>query len=294
MKTSNEWNLLAAAQRARVCTTAAASAMLLMMNPLSNQASAQDSRAREETFARILPRVERLGFPEFASMLRPDTKRAVIGVTTSGSAHSDTLGVLITHVDAGSPAEKAGIKQGSRITAINGVSLRIAREDAADPELEGLGQRRLSREMTKAAPGDDVELSVLTGSNTQTFKVKTVSAAELYDSPMNSGTYVRSGDGVEKRASLGVSIGSTGNPRDTLGLFISSVITDGPAEQAGVFEGDRIAAINGVDVRVPREDAEDAQSSVARVNRFTRELAKLAPGDKVTLRVYGGGRYREV
>jgi hypothetical protein len=100
--------------------------------------------------------------------------------------------------------------------------------------------------------------------------------------------------GLEKRASLGATIGSTGSLRDTLGIFISSVSTDGPAEKAGVVEGDRIAAINGVDVRVPREDAEDGQASAARVNRFMRELAKLTPGDKATLRVYGGGRYREV
>lgn len=285
-------NLVNVCHRAgtRIAIVAAGAALI----PLVSSASAQDARSREEMLARQFPRIESGSFPEIFSMLKSDAKRAAIGVTTSGSAHSDTMGVLITEVKAGGPADKAGIKDGWRIVAINGVSLRVSREDAADPELEGLGQRRLNREIAKAAPGEEIELRVSSAANTQTLKVKTVSAAQLYDSRMNSGPYVRAIEGAEKRASLGLMIGSSGSLRDTLGLFISSVISDGPAEKAGVFEGDRIAAINGVDVRVPREDLEDAQSSMARVNRFKRELAKLAPGDKATLRVYGGGRFREV
>jgi len=279
-------------RRVGIRTMIAASGAALLINPTHNVLRAQDSRVRDEVFSKMLPRIDSgLLWQNFSFL--GDPKRAALGITMSDGHRSDTLGVLISEITPGGPADKAGIKEGARITAINGVSLRIGADDAADPELSGLGQRRLQREMAKAKPGDEVELRIMNGSTAQTLKVKTVSAGELSTSRMNSGPYVRT-TGAEKRASLGISIGSTGNGRDTLGLFISSVITDGPAEKAGVFEGDRIAAINGVDVRVPHEDAQDAQSSMARVNRFTRELAKLAPGDKVTLRVYGGGRYREV
>jgi hypothetical protein len=66
----------------------------------------------------------------------------------------------------------------------------------------------------------------------------------------------------------------------------------GPAEKAGIFEGDRIAAINGVDVRVRAEDAGDAQIAGARIQRFRREISKAKPGDNVELRVWSDGGYK--
>src|SRR3954469_24487792 len=76
--------------------------------------------------------------------------RAVIGVsTTNGSNSRDTLGVLVSSVRAGSPAEKAGIEEGSRISAINGVSLKLAAPDVGDDQMAGVMSRRLSRELDK-------------------------------------------------------------------------------------------------------------------------------------------------
>lgn len=279
---------------AAVLTTGVCAALLFASS--ASPAGAQDQRAAAEKMAKELTTARgRTIHPEgFVSMLG-GTNRSVIGVTTSsgGNEKADTAGVLIESVTAGSPADKAGIKAGSRITSVNGVNLRVSAIDADDPELQGVGQRRLIREIGKANVGDEVDLRVSTGSTSQSYKVRTVNQADL--NPKR--TYSYSSDdrgGMERRASLGATVGSTGSLRDTLGIFISGVSTGGPAEKAGVIEGDRIAAINGVDVRVPREDAEDGQASLARVNRFMRELAKLAPGDKITLRVYSGGRYREV
>src|SRR3954468_17625755 len=55
-----------------------------------------------------------------------------------------------------------------------------------------------------------------------------------------------SSDPQSPRAALGVVTSSTGTPRDTLGLMITSISRGGPAEKAGLEEGNRIAAINGV------------------------------------------------
>ncbi|MEP6835974.1 MAG: PDZ domain-containing protein [Gemmatimonas sp.] len=278
---------------------ASSASVALLLSPLVQTAGAQASgqaagaaRARAEVMAN-----QRIG-PEglFQNLLSNfgTTNRALIGVTTTSGSRADTLGVLVEDVTAGGPADKAGLKVGSRITAVNGVSLRVSPADTDDPELKDLGQRRLIREIGKAKVGDEVELRVLTGSTTQTLKLKTVSPSDLL--PQRTVSVMPGGrvSGLEKRASIGASIGTTGSVRDTLGIFISSVTTGGPAEKAGVVEGDRIAAINGVDVRVSHEDAEDFRVASARVNRFMRELAKLAPGDKATLRVYSDGKYREV
>jgi hypothetical protein len=96
------------------------------------------------------------------------------------------------------------------------------------------------------------------------------------------------------RATLGVTLSPTGNRRDTLGIFISSVAADGPAERAGVYEGDRIASINGVDVRTQTSDADDPYLAGVAQRRLTLELRKLTPGQRVNLRVWSGGRYKDV
>ncbi|MCU0649869.1 MAG: PDZ domain-containing protein [Gemmatimonadaceae bacterium] len=227
--------------------------------------------------------------PYAISISRGDDQRAVLGIGIGSSSRRDTLGVAVDEVTADGPAAKAGIPEGARLTAINGVSLRISADDADDPELRGLGERRLRRELAKVRPGDDVELKVLADGVTKTMRVKTVAAEELVATPVR-----RMRESLETRPYLGLGVGTSGSVRDTLGLFVSSVTDGGPAEKAGIVEGDRIQSINGVDVRVPREDAGDWSTSSARANRFTRTLRAAKPGDVISLEVISGGRTRSV
>ena len=97
-----------------------------------------------------------------------------------------------------------------------------------------------------------------------------------------------------KRAALGLQLSPTGTLRDTIGVFVARVSPKGPAENAGIVEGDRIVSINGVDLRVNAADAEDSYASAIPARRLTREVAKLLPGNPVTLRVSSGGRIRDV
>src|SRR5258707_212773 len=96
------------------------------------------------------------------------------------------------------------------------------------------------------------------------------------------------------RAAIGVSTSTSGTLRDTLGILITAVTKDGPAEKAGLEEGNRIAAINGVNLRVSRDDAGDRYLSSVKAQRLHREISQLKPGDNVTLSVYSGGRVRDV
>ena len=99
---------------------------------------------------------------------------------------------------------------------------------------------------------------------------------------------------MAKRAALGLELRSTGTRRDTLGVFVEAVTPKGPAETAGIIEGDRIAAINGVDLRTAAADVEDSYTNGLAAHRLTREVQKLTPGNRVTLRIYSGGRFRDV
>jgi hypothetical protein len=99
---------------------------------------------------------------------------------------------------------------------------------------------------------------------------------------------------MAKRAALGLELRTTGTRRDTLGVFVEAVTPKGPAETAGIIEGDRIASINGVDLRTQVGDTEDSYANGLAAHRLGREVQKLTPGARVNLRVYSGGRFRDV
>lgn len=218
-----------------------------------------------------------------------DAPRAVIGVTTTSSATSrDTLGVLVSSVRSGSPAEKAGIEEGNRIAAVNGVSLKLAAADVGEEEIAGSMTRRLTRELDKLKPGDEVTLSIVSEGKTKTVKVKTISPDDLYQT---RSVVRRDSD----RATLGLDVAMTGNARDTIGVFVMSVEDGSPAAKAGIEEGSRIASINGVDVRGRRPtDDDDVVLRTTNVSRLERELAKVKPGDDVDLRVYYNGQFKNL
>jgi predicted metalloprotease with PDZ domain len=220
-----------------------------------------------------------------------DTPRAVIGVTTSSSTGArDTLGLLVSVVTPKSPADKAGIEEGNRIASINGVNLRLAAADLGDPDTERLMGRRLTRELDKLKAGDDVELKVYGSGQMKTVKIKTVDPDSLY----NADRVSFSRDDWRNRPTLGIGLASTGSKRDTLGVFVMTVDDSGPAAKAGLEEGARIAAINGVDLRVAREDLGDDLLSSVKLNRLNRELEKVKAGDAVDLRVYQNGQIKNV
>ncbi|HEX6573806.1 MAG TPA: PDZ domain-containing protein [Gemmatimonadaceae bacterium] len=99
---------------------------------------------------------------------------------------------------------------------------------------------------------------------------------------------------LQKRPAIGVQTNSTGTSRDSLGLFVARVTPDGPAEKAGIVEGDRLVSINGVDLRVSSADAGDDFASQLPIRRLTREVGKLNPGQVASVRVWSGGRIRDV
>lgn len=96
------------------------------------------------------------------------------------------------------------------------------------------------------------------------------------------------------RATLGLMLGGSPNKRDTLGVFVEGVAEDGPAERAGIFEGHRIAAVNGVDVRSSAADAGDEYLSGVGQHRLMRAMRDVSAGSTVSLRVWNGSDYRDV
>lgn len=109
-----------------------------------------------------------------------DSTRAALGLSTTSGGKRDTLGVLVTSIVSGSPAEKAGLEEGDRLAGINGTSLQLAPADAGDPAMNGLMGRRLQREMRKVKPGDVVHLRVYANGQFKTMDVKAASEADVF------------------------------------------------------------------------------------------------------------------
>jgi hypothetical protein len=93
---------------------------------------------------------------------------------------------------------------------------------------------------------------------------------------------------------LGMTVSVSGSDRDTLGLLISNITRGGPADEAGVDEGNRLAAINGVSLRIDRESGGGRDASDPVFRRLARELGELRSGDDISLRIFGSGRFRTV
>lgn len=261
---------------------------------LATPADAQERRARVE--------LERDAARRGAStrvIQMSRSPRAVLGIGTApGRGLADTLGVLVSSVTAEGPAARAGIKEGDRLQSIGDVSLRISPADAEDPLVGILGSRRLTRELGKRNPGDEVDLRVATGNQARNVRVRLADADSLFRRRTVDGAPPGMPGVVRRmnanRASLGIRVGSSGSRRDTLGVFVMGADDEGPAARAGIVEGARIASINGTDLRVPAVDAEDPMISGSRVQRLTRALDEVKPGDEVELRVWQNGQYRNV
>ncbi|MEP6620404.1 MAG: PDZ domain-containing protein [bacterium] len=249
--------------------------------------------AQEPARATVQSRI-RIAAPD---VYRVDTygepsQRAALGVGTSTTGTMrDTLGLLVTSITRGSPAEKAGLEEGNRIASINGVSLRANAADIEDGEMSNAHTRRLTRELGKAKIGDEVELRVYRDGRSQTIKVKTADSDSLFRRTELTKTTQADRD---NHPALGFGIGSTGGRRDTLGVLVMSVSDSSPASKAGLEEGNRIAAINGVNLRVAKEDAGDRSVGDAKAQRLQREVSQLKPGENVTLKVYSEGKFRDV
>ena len=218
-----------------------------------------------------------------------DRDRAVLGVAITTGSDRDTLGILVEDVTKDGPADKAGIKVGDRLLAINGVGLQLDPSDAGDPAMSALLSRRLTRELGEVDAGDDVQLRVRSGGQERTVTVKTVAASDLDGFGVAIARLRRS-----ERPVLGVSLSATGSVRDSAGLLVVRVAHNGPAERAGIVEGDRIAAVGDVDLALPPEDAGDMYAGSLMMNRYSRLADDLEAGKEVVVRVTNGGRSRTV
>jgi serine protease Do len=189
-------------------------------------------------------------------------------------ANGVSEGVFIQSVSSGGPAEKAGLKDGDIVVAINGKPVR-----------EG---NQLVSIVTATPVGSPLDVTVLREGKRQNFKVVVGDLAQIFPERFGSGNDNSPDKADGTAASFGMSVQAlTDAKRNSLGLKqkgglqVVDVEPNSFAEDVGLIPGDLITEIN----RHPINSVQDLQ----------RERDRLKPGDAVQFRVlrHGQGRNAE-
>ena len=114
----------------------------------------------------------------------PDDVSKILGATVSTSGtERDTLGLLVSAVTPGGPADRASIDPGNRLAEVNDVSLRIDQADVGRRQAQDAALRRLAHELRAVQPGDSVTLRVFAGGRFRTVTIQTARTVEPRSEP---------------------------------------------------------------------------------------------------------------
>ncbi|MDX3927425.1 MAG: Do family serine endopeptidase [Shinella sp.] len=145
---------------------------------------------------------------------------------------ADASGALVVEPQAGSPGEKAGIKQGDVITALDGDTIK-------DP-------KDLARRVAVIKPGTSVDFTLWRGGKSETVKV-TIAKLEDEQASTNSDAVTPDEPATEESlADLGISVVPSD---DGKGVTVASVDPDSDASDRGLKEGDKITSVNNQGVK---------------------------------------------
>jgi Do/DeqQ family serine protease len=149
----------------------------------------------------------------------------------------EVKGVIVSDINKGSAAEKAGVSRGDVIVSFNGERV----EDS----------NSLRNKVAATAPGSDVRIAVLRDGAEKEFSLKLDEASvDGQRKPDSSEGESKSEPGSDRK--LGIEVEPLSEevakrldlPANTKGLVITGVDQSGPAGEAGINEGDVIVEVN--------------------------------------------------
>ncbi|MSN26142.1 MAG: Do family serine endopeptidase [Geobacter sp.] len=171
--------------------------------------------------------------PIFSQLIQKGSvSRGYMGVTiqpmTEDLANSfglkSTRGALVNDVLKGSPADKAGIKQGDVITALNGAEVK-------DPA-------QLQRQVAEAGIGKTVKVTVIRDGKAVELGMVLGNADSAPKKQREAGGGRQHGGEGDR---LGLVVEESGLDE---GVVVADVVRGGPAAEAGLRSGDLIISIN--------------------------------------------------
>ncbi|KQV63847.1 Do family serine endopeptidase [Rhizobium sp. Root1220] len=153
---------------------------------------------------------------------------------------SEASGALVVSAQAGTPGEKAGMKAGDVVTAVNGETVKDARD--------------LSRRIGAMTPGKKVELSIWRSGKAQPLTVELGTLpAEQKDALADDGDQAPDAQAPATDKAL-ADLGLTVSPSDDgKGIQITGIDPDSDAADKGIKEGEKITSVNNQEVSSSEE-----------------------------------------
>jgi serine protease Do len=180
-------------------------------------------------------------------------------------------GAVVTQVEDGSPAAKAGLKVGDVITEVNGQKV----SDASQLQIE-VGQKQ---------PGTTIKLEVLRDGKNEKFAVtlEEMGSRDQGTKEASNGNKPRWGLGLEDLTpDVRQQIQAASDLR---GAVVEQVQPGSPADNAGLQRGDVITEVN----RKPVRSASDVQNALAAVPKGQDALVLVWSSGGSTFRVLHSG-----
>ncbi len=214
--------------------------------------------------------------------------KSIIKKTVGGKTEKEEKGVFVSDVVDDSPAEKAGIKDGDQLLALNNVTIGVASDLTGALKKMKEGDKA---SVTVLRDGKKLDLDVVLGAakerkfavSKSIYKMKAPRAPHAPHAPMAgiapSLSWISEGGSGSyglKIETLDEQLGEYFGAPEGEGVLIKSVVKDSEAEKAGFKAGDVI-------VRAGKKTVED-------VSDFRSVLGAFDEGEKIPVKILRKGK----
>ncbi len=180
-----------------------------------------------------------------------------LGLSISTTTEPSLQGVKVAEVEEGGPAAKAGLKAGDVLAALDGVKIVEAYD--------------IEKELTLLSQGSPVELNIVRGGKKLSLHVtlgaaKPEAATTTVTTPVAATTENNAGARADGKPYLGITV----DEKDD-GVYVKTVVEDGPAAKAKLVVGVKIISIDG--------------KAISKKSEMVEAVARKSPGDKLKIAV---------
>jgi S1-C subfamily serine protease len=219
--------------------------------------------------------------------------------TALGLGLEGAKGFLVIGVNEGSPADKAGIRGGDKVTSVNGREIRLGGDTVLkidDQDVRKIGDILTYLERYKHV-GDTVQLTILRDGKPQNINITLTARPES-----NQLQQQQQIEEEEQRPSLGVSginvtsaIAKAMNLTQAKGFLVVDIIAGGPADKAGLRGGYVLSNNNGTEIELGGDVILSIDNrTVNTIEDILSYLDKKNVGDIVQLTILRDGRAENV